>query len=372
MARIKVLHMADMHLDWPFAGMGADSQRGRMRREELKEVFAAIVDLALQEQVQVMLIAGDLFEHAHATRATAQFLDQQFRRLSATQIFISPGNHDPLLPTSYYRSYPWPANVHIFGPQVERVDLPSLPVSVYGWGFGHYEVTSFQLEGLRMADPSRINLVVVHGGDERYHPFRPANLRALGADYIALGHIHKAGEVLVDGGRVIARYPGSPEALHFGEPGIHGVYLGTIAKAENQMAFIPMGRRQYISAAVPVGQCATVEEVAESLLAVDGAPRRQQHAYRLNLTGALAPDLTIDLPVLQERLAPHFYHLRLVDQTQPDWDLEALARERSARGLFVQRLLSMEAETRDPARRTQILRALQTGLAAFAEKEAVR
>lgn len=372
MRAVKVLHMADMHLEWPFVGMGADSHRGRLRREELKEVFAAIVDLAIAEGVQLFLIAGDLFEHAHLTRATVRFLEQQFRRLGEIQVFISPGNHDPALPNSYYRSYPWPDNVHIFGPQVGRVDLPELGAAVYGWGFTTWEVDRYQLGDLRIADPERINLVVVHGGDERYHPFRPADLGAIGADYIALGHIHKQGVVWEEAGRVIARYAGSPEALSFGEPGVHGVYIGEVTKQFNRLAFVPTGRREYLSCEVDVTGAATPEELLAAVLAVDDDARRLQHCYRLTLVGAVDAELLIDLPVLQEQLAPHFYWLRLQDATEPDHDLAMLALERSARGLFVQRLLALEAAAGDDLERERVRRALQIGLAAFAEKGVAR
>lgn len=370
MPSVKVLHMADMHLEWPFASMAVDGHRGRARREELKEVFASIVDLALAEQVQLFLIAGDLFEQSHLTLPTVRFLEQQFRRLEGTRVFISPGNHDPLLKESYYRSYPWPDNVHIFGPAVERVDLDEMGVSVYGWGFGSWEVDSYQLGGLRVADPQRINLVVVHGGEGRYHPFRPGDLAAIGADYIALGHIHKPSVLYEVDGRVIAPYPGSPEALSFGEPGSHGVIVGSIGKSANALQFHPTGRREFISQTVDVSGASTPEELLQAALAVDEETRRLTHCYRLTFTGTVEPELHVDLPVLQEQLAPHFYLVRLEDGTEPDYDLEQVARERSARGLFVRRLLTMaeaaaKAGERGQAQVDQIHRALRIGLAAF-------
>lgn len=360
--------MADMHLEWPFAAMGADGLRGRLRREELKELFASIIDLAEREAVQVLLIAGDLFEHQHITRGVVKFIDQQFRRIPGTRVFISPGNHDPFLPNSFYQTYAWAPNVHIFGPEPDAVDLPDLPVTVYGWGFGAWEVRECHLGGLRVTDPSRINLAVVHGGDAAYHPFRPADLAAIGADYIALGHIHKAGTLLEQGGRVIARYSGSPEALSFGEPGEHGVYLGTVSKAGSRLAFVETGRRRYISQAVDVTGAESVEDLMARCLLVDGPEARQQHCYRLTLMGAVAQGLSVDLPLLQERLAEQFYLLRLVDESRPDYDLAAIAQERSARGLFVQRLLAMEGEAADSATRLRIQRAIDLGLAAFGEE----
>lgn len=365
MPDVKVLHMADMHLQWPFAAMGADGHQGRRRREELKDVFVRIIDLAAQEQVQVLLIAGDLFEHKYATRGLIKFIDDQFRRIPGTRVFISPGNHDPYLPGSYYEEYPWAENVHVFGPQPARVDLDGLPVSVYGWGFGTWEVRQPMLRGLQAEDPTRINLAVFHGGEGAYHPFQASDLAALGADYIALGHIHKEGVMLRKNGRVVARYSGSPEALSFGEPGEHGVYLGVVDKLSNRMEFVPTGYRRYISGQVDVSGAVSLEDLVNAIRQVDTPERRAQHCYRLTLTGGIDAGLTPDLPVLLDRLAGEFYFLKLADETRPDYDLERLAQERSARGLFVQKLTAMEAETEDPVIRSRIRRALAVGLEAF-------
>jgi DNA repair protein SbcD/Mre11 len=363
---IRVLHMADLHLEWPF-GSGSSS---RLRREELKDVAAGVIDLAVRERVQVLLLAGDLYEHAHATRGTAKFLDDQFRRIPDVHVFISPGNHDPYLEGSYWQTYPWAPNVHIFGPEPDRVDLPDLPVSVWGWGFGAFEVRSWQLAGLRPpASPDRINLAVIHGGDAAYHPFGPAELDELGMDYIALGHIHKTGTVLEKAGRVVARYSGSPEALSFGEPGEHGVYVGPVSKEGARLAFVVTGRRRYITEEVDVSGAVSLDDVAAAILQVDSPTERARHCYRLHLTGFVDPGLAVDTTVLTERLAGQFYLLKLSNQTEPDWDLAELARERSARGLFVQRLLAMEdAAEDDLAAQRRIRRALALGLAAFAGK----
>ncbi|MGE5673476.1 MAG: metallophosphoesterase family protein [Mycobacterium leprae] len=366
---MKVLHMADMHLQWPFAGMGPD---GRRRREELKDVFTGIIDLAAEQQVDLLLIAGDLFEHSGATRGLIKFIDDQFRRIPRTRVFISPGNHDPYLPGSYYEQYAWAPNVHIFRPEVERVDLDDLPVSVYGWGFGAWEVWEYQLASLRVVDPARLNLVVMHGGDEAYHPFQPADLTAIGADYVALGHIHKPGVFAERFGRVVACYSGSPEPLGFGEPGAHGVYLGTVSKLANQLEFVPLARREYITAEVDVTGAVSLEDLADRIRWSDSEEARLENCYRLTLTGTVDPELVPDVALLTEKLASDFYYLKLADETRPDYDLQAMARERSARGVFVQRLLTMAEEATDPTERSRINRAIVLGLTAFGRKGAVR
>jgi len=363
--QVRVLHMADMHLEWPFTGLGA---RGRLRREELKTVFAGIIDLAVRESVQVLLIAGDLLEQQYATRGTARFLDQQFRRIPDTHVFISPGNHDPYLPGDLYETYGWAENIHIFGPEPERIDIAGLPVSVLGWGFPAWEVRQWQLGRVPAGDPGRINLAVIHGGEGVYHPFGAAELAALQCDYVALGHIHRRGVVLEEVGRVLAQYPGSPEGLGFGEPGEHGVLLGNVGKDSTRMAFVPTSARRYETIAVDVSDAAATDDLVAAIRRVAPADERRQHCYRLELTGSVDPDLTVDANLLEEWLREEFYLLQVSDRTQPDYDLAALSAERSVRGAFVRRLLEQEALESGEDGRRRIRRALALGLAAFSER----
>lgn len=374
MAEVRVLHTADLHLDWPFASMGSDGKKGRFRREELKDAFVGVIDLAAAQRVDLLLIAGDLFEHAHVTRSTIQFLDQQFRRIPEVRIFVSPGNHDPYLPDSYYRSHPWPEHVTIFTPQGDRCDLEigGQPVTVAGWGFGGWEEHQSHLSGLAAAGPGRIHLVCLHGGEVPYHPFGPAELGALRADYVALGHIHQGGTVLEQDGRVVARYSGSPEPLGFGEPGEHGVWLGTVGRGLSRMEFLPTARRRYQTVACDLTGAGTVEEVTAAIGGAATGEEAARDCFRILLTGALQAGFSLDLPLLEGRLQDRFWFLRLVDRTGPGWDLDELARERSARGLFVRRLTAMAAGARSPEEQHRIERALMLGLGALAGKGEAR
>lgn len=86
----------------------------------------------------------------------------------------------------------------------ERISLPEL--DIYGAGFLRAEMPAM-LDGFRAADPSRLNILVLHGDAENpaspYNPVSPAELAASGLDYAALGHIHRRGERR-DGGTLCA------------------------------------------------------------------------------------------------------------------------------------------------------------------------
>ena len=137
MARqIRFIHTSDVHLDTSFAGSGFPSRLGDRKREAIRSTFRRILEDAKRVPVDLVLIAGDLFEHDRITPDTVQFLKQQFESLGRIRVFISPGNHDPFLPGSPYHDETWPGNVHIFRDEEFRsVELPELGARVSGFGF---------------------------------------------------------------------------------------------------------------------------------------------------------------------------------------------------------------------------------------------
>ena len=106
------MHIADLHLDAPFAHC-VPSER-LARRNEQREVLGRVCDICKEEQVDVMLIAGDLFDGDFLRGDTPEFLTGCFASIPDTRIFISPGNHDPYYARSPYKAVRFPDNVHIF------------------------------------------------------------------------------------------------------------------------------------------------------------------------------------------------------------------------------------------------------------------
>lgn len=394
MNAVTILHFADLHLDTAFSGSGLDKDVARDRTEELKDTLGRIAKLATAERVQVILVAGDLLEQRSVRKGTVKYVGDVLGSLSGVRVFIAPGNHDAATDTSYYRTHSWPANVHIFGPAWEAVDLddpgrpqgcPALPVTVYGYGYDRIEVEGHLLGDLRVKDKSRINLAVVHGSDlaavpsgkSPYLPLTEEEVLATGADYVALGHYHRARVVAQAPGpggrpRLLAQYPGSPESLDFGQSGPHGVVVGEVGKEENRLELRHVGRREHISREVDVTGAVAVEDLMERVLATVPEEERSRNLYRLHLTGAVDPALDLDVPALQRRLAERFYALRLSSGAYPEHDLERLKQEPTARGVFVRRLLDKLAGIQDPAQKASWERVLYVGLDAFEGRVASR
>ena len=140
---MKILHCADLHLDSPFSGL--DVSTGESRREEQRELFRSLMCLARNRRVDLLLIAGDLFDSGYTSTKTVQFVSDMLSKLECP-VVISPGNHDPYIKGGLYATE-FPKNVCIFDSEtLSSFDFPELGVTVYGYAFtsdGYTENSAF-------------------------------------------------------------------------------------------------------------------------------------------------------------------------------------------------------------------------------------
>ena len=130
---MRVLHAADLPLDSAFAALSAD--RARQRRRESREILNTLAQLAQREQVDLVLLAGDLFDGERVYPETVEQLKSALENMTCP-VFISPGNHDPYTKNSPYAKEEWPENVHIFrAEELTAVPIPTLNCVVYGAAF---------------------------------------------------------------------------------------------------------------------------------------------------------------------------------------------------------------------------------------------
>src|ERR1035437_10647880 len=111
---IRLLHLADLHLDRVFAARGCQGELARRRRQGLREALTNAGRLAMEQGCSAVTIGGDLYEHERAGVDTGRFLADTFASWQPMRVLIAPGNHDALLPGSLYRRVEWASNVTIF------------------------------------------------------------------------------------------------------------------------------------------------------------------------------------------------------------------------------------------------------------------
>ena len=361
---VKILHAADFHLDSAFGALG--EEQARARRQESRELVARLVELANEQGVQLMLLAGDLFDSDDIYSQTGEDLALALGRFSG-QVVIAPGNHDHYDPAGAYGKILWPENVAVFREdRLTRLDYPQYGCAVWGAAFTAPEVPDGSvLDGFAAPDDGLAHLLVLHGDlngwDSRYRPLTAEQLAATGVDYAALGHQHTCTGVLRSGETAYA-YCGCIEGRGFDELGEKGILIGTVEPGKADLRFMPMGNRRYEILQVDVTE-------TEPLAAVTAALPRdtERDIYRVLLTGETEAPVRLDW--LQRELEDRFYALELRDQTRMKQDIWAKCGDDSLRGLFLQELRRAYDETEDEGKRRQIEQAVRFGLAAMDNRE---
>ena len=365
---IRIMHTGDIHLDSAFSRL--DSRHAEIRRNELRAAFTSMMLSAKMNGADLMLISGDLFDSEFVTRETAALLCREFANFGKP-VYIAPGNHDPALPKSFWFRASLPENVHVFtSPSVEVFHLDELNVSVYGYGFDAQDLETSPLKNTSVEDKSRINLLVchcdMHSASSTDCPVTADELRAFGADYAALGHIHNPPAPTDDPWC----YCGCLEPRGFDETGIKGACMVEIEKkdvaADVTVKRIRFAKRRYEKDELNIDGAATQADVKE---AVDALVRRMHYGedtlLSLTLTGTVSPTLVVDTESLADNPSPLFL-LEVTDKTTPDADPDVLERDVTLKG-EVYRQLKPLLESDDPRQREVGIRALRYALSALSE-----
>lgn len=327
---IKILHTGDVHLDSPFASSSA--QVSEVRRNELRSTFSSMMTYARMNGIDLILIAGDLFDNNFVSRETVALLMREFAA-APCPIVISPGNHDACIPGSVWDKIHFPDNVFVFrSEELSCFSFPRLNVDVYGYAFTSKYLDSFPPAGKAPADEERINILLAHGdmAASRYAPLSRESIAAFGADYTALGHIHN-GEKYSDAALRYA-YCGCPEGRDFGECGPKGAVVAEVDKGEAHIHRVRFSKRIYADEELNVSGASTMTEVSDKLKAfISAGHYGSEHILRVTLTGTVDPALMISTALLGDT-GGRVFSLEVRDDTSPTLDDSAVMSDPGVRG----------------------------------------
>ena len=357
---MRLLHIADLHLDAPFRW--ADPKLARRRRQGLRDTLRRVLALAVETRVDAILCAGDLYEQDTFSPDTASFLRDAFQQIHPLPVYVAPGNHDWYGAESLYSQVDWSPNVHLF--TSGRLEPVELDAGLTLWGAAHLAPagTGNFLEGFA-PDRGGVHLALLHGSERAdlpafgegrapHAPFDAHDLVRAGIHHAFCGHYHQP--------RDAARhtYPGNPDPLTFGETGERGAVLarihpdGTVERERHRVA-----TSQVHDIDIDVAGCTGIQQVRDR---VGARLQGLTGMARLTLRGELPPEADLqdadvrDVAPWMEAVLPRLERVAIA------YDLDALALEQTVRGQFV-RAVREAAELDDDDRR----RVLITGLRAL-------
>jgi len=229
----RFVHAADIHLDSPLKGLESypDAPVEQIRAAA-RRAFDNLVDLAVDEGVAFVLLAGDLFDGDWRDYNTGLYFTHRMGRLreAGISVFLVAGNHDAASPLT--RALSLPDNVTLFShKKPETKVLDQLGVAIHGQGFAGRSITEDLSRGFAQALPGLCNIGLLHTsmtGRAGHEPYAPCTLESLiskGYDYWALGHVHQR-EVVHKHPWVV--FPGNIQGRHIREAGSKGCALVTV------------------------------------------------------------------------------------------------------------------------------------------------
>ena len=233
MSDFRFLHAADIHLDSPlhglsrYEGLPEDDIRGATRA-----AFDNLVQRAIDEDVDFVVIAGDLFDGEWKDMSTGLYFARAMGRLDRAEIpvFLLAGNHDAA--SVITRSIPWPPNVRLFSARRPETHLlAELQVAVHGQSFSTPAVTDNLVPSYPAAAEHHFNIGMLHTalagrkGHADYAPCSLDDLKAKQYDYWALGHVHQH-EIVCEAPHVV--FPGNIQGRTIRETGPKGAVIVTV------------------------------------------------------------------------------------------------------------------------------------------------
>lgn len=345
MTPIRFIHTSDLHLDTSFSAAGLPARLGDRKREAIRGTLRRILEDARNSAADLILVAGDLFEHDRVTPDTIEFLKQQFENVAPIPVFIAPGNHDPYVPDSPYCEEVWPANVHIFKEEEFRsVALVEKGVRVTGFGFNRAQLQERLFQKLPVLPENAWNLVLAHGSDisgvpagkSAHGPFSIEEIAGKNVLYCALGHYHQHRAVANPLDATQAWYCGIPEGRAWDEDGARGYLLGEIGDDGTLTVQLrPANQYPFSTITVDCEDYVTREQIVDAIMLHRDSAFDAKTILRVRLEGMLDSRLDLSTTEMAERLAGEALFIIWEDRTMPALDFDALAKDRTLCGYFV-------------------------------------
>jgi len=328
---LRLLHTADVHLGARHADLG---EAAVAQRERQFAAFVRTIDLALAEGVDVVLIAGDLFDSNVQPRRSVERVAAELRRLVAGRIrtVITPGTHDVYDRASVYRAHDLPAMaaprdegmVTVLTPEQPSAFLATCDVAVVGRPFPTKRAPFGPLREPRIAEglPGRWKVGLFHAalaipgrtdGDDVV--ITPAEIAASGLDYVALGHWHAAQSARAGG--VTWAYSGAPEPVAVDQDRAGNVLLVTLDEQDGRRTVVVeerrVGRTRFERLDLDAAAIDSQPALIERLLA-----RADTDAVLdVRMIGVRPDELDVHLDEVEAAVRPSFLRVRVRDASRP-------------------------------------------------------
>ncbi len=348
---MKLIHTADLHLDSKMES-NLDPEQAQLRRQELLERFSELVEYAVENEVQAILIAGDLFDKTRIRKNVKTRVLDEIRLHPDLDFLYLKGNHDnndllqdvdlsELKNLKMFESEKWTSytyeEVVITGRELTAANARTLTMNL-------------------VLDGANCNIVMLHGQESEYEgkdrtEVIPLNeLKGKYIDYLALGHIHSyKKEKLDDRGEYC--YSGCLEGRGFDECGEKGFVLLNVNDGKVKSEFVPFAKRHLHEVEIRVSEEDDMPSILDRLQEIiRDIP--EEDLVKVVFTGETEVEFDIDTVRVQRILDRKFFFAKIYDRTRNRVHYEDFINDKSLKGEFVR---LMETEEIDEAQKGRIV-----------------
>ena len=335
-----MIHCADLHLDSKMESNFSQEQ-AKERRYEILATFENMVDYAVEHKIQVILIAGDMFDtHQNQQKTIKNRVLDRINKAKDIDFLYLQGNHDN---DNFFKTrIDKPSNLKLFGDDWSSYRYENIVVA----GIEFTQDNNSDIYSKLSLNENDFNIVILHGQVAKYGADNKAEIINLNAlqnkyiDYLALGHIHEYKDEKLDY-RGKYCYSGCLEGRGFDECGEKGFVVLNIKGDELSTQFISNSKRRFHEVIVDISDYTEAENIIKLVEeVVKDIP--EDDIVKLVLEGETIEETDIDRDYIDQKLKNKYYFSKVLDQTQLKVDYSKYEKDISLKGEFIRKVRGLE------------------------------
>ncbi|MBI2608618.1 MAG: DNA repair exonuclease [Deltaproteobacteria bacterium] len=370
MSKLKILHTADIHLGSKFLFL---EDYAEQREQDFIKTFHRICLTAIEQKVDLVLIAGDLFDSPHPTPFVVEESKKGFTKLLQNNIEVTliAGTHDDIIASDSVYHDPFWNQFHFLKEPIlskpKELTLKGIPLYLYGVSYNTLDFKD-PLPSMRRVEVKGLHLGLLHCSIKdnpewsvmaKDLPCDIKELFELKLDYLALGHYHNY-RLYEETGCFIS-YCGSSEGKRFHEIDERFV---NIIEFENDKLIV---RKHAIQSKKMLSQNIDLTTISDEKHLIQTLNKLGGEDILALITLEGSPDFQIYSDKIHETCKKNFAYLKLKDNVHvlKSLPIELIEKEDTVRGLFVRKL--QDKMKKEPEKEKIYEAALKEGLLYFSK-----
>lgn len=337
---MKIIHCSDLHLDSKME-TNLNKEKAKERKNEILLTFEKMVDFAKQNEVKVIIIAGDMFDKKNISVKAKKIVKNQIMLNPEIDFLYLKGNHDEI--NFIEEEEEIPSNLKLFN-EKEWVTYKYGDIALTGIEIG--KQNNYNIYNSLILEKNDINIVVMHGQEsqndvkDKTEIINLKDLKNKNIDYLALGHIHTFKQEKLDN-RGIYCYSGCLEGRGFDECGEKGFVLLDIEDKQIKTEFIPIAKRTLHEINIDITGVTENYDI-EQKIEEETNKISKDDLIKIVLKGKVEAGTTRDIDYLKKKYEDRFYCVKIYDETTLNIDYMKHQNDASLKGEFIRLVLEQD------------------------------